>query len=168
MHKQRIPSNLDLKSIKLLKEPKQTYQKLVCNLQLKGFMDDHLNFVSYFARYAANQIGIPTSKVIHLPDELKKYHVNKGPFVHAKTKEVFERRTFKRLIQAFDAHPDAINGWVEYVNGNLPFGINLSVTRFEYHPASFMHSFKAPEKPSSPTLADKVHEQVETYLKMFK
>ena len=152
----------------ILKEiPVADGAKLVCNLEFQGFMDDHLNFVAFCAKLSAQKIGIPTSKIIHLPVDLKKFHTNKGPFVHAKTKEVFERRTFKRLIQAFDSHPDTINGWISFINDNLPSGINLKATRFEYQDLAFFENIELPKKELQSTHTDKVNQEIEAYLKKF-
>jgi ribosomal protein S10 len=76
-------------------------------------MPDHVDFVAYFAQYAAHARDIPTSeKVIHLPTQTKKWHVTKGPFVHDKSKEIFEQKKYKRLVQAFDADPEVVRDWV--------------------------------------------------------
>ncbi|KAI9349426.1 ribosomal protein S10p/S20e-domain-containing protein, partial [Zopfochytrium polystomum] len=106
---------------------------LAANLELEGFMPDHLNFVGYFAQRAAHLRKIATSeRVIHLPTRTERWHVTRGPFVHDKTKDVFERKTYKRLIQAFNADKAAIDDWISYVNANLPAGVNLCVERFEW------------------------------------
>ena len=158
----------NLKNIKLEQsKTSNTLKKLVCNVELQGFMDDHLDFVGFYATYSARQIGIPTSKVIHLPADLKKFHVNKGPFVHAKTKEVFEQRKFRRLIQAFDSNPETINGWISYLNSNMPSGIKMNVTRFEYHPVDYLKNLPVPEKPSKISHAEKVQQEIDAYLKKF-
>ncbi|KAJ1554965.1 mitochondrial 37S ribosomal protein rsm10 [Cladochytrium tenue] len=96
-------------------------------------MPDHAEFVSYFARYAAHVRRIPTSeRIIHLATKTEKWHVTRGPFVHDKTKDVFERKTYRRLIQLFNADDAVVDDWVSYVNSNLPAGIDMKVERFEW------------------------------------
>jgi small subunit ribosomal protein S10 len=147
--------------------PTKSSNILVCNMELSGFMDDYLDLVSYFARYSAHQIGIPTSEIIILDPELKKWHVNKGPFVHAKTKEVFEQKTFKRLLQAFDSHPETVNNWIAYVNNSLPNGINLQVTRFEYKPLQSLVPPTPPKPAKNASASSKIQQEMETYLEKF-
>ena len=56
----------------------------------------------------------------------------KSPFVHAKTKEIFEKRTFTRTLQLFDAHADTIRELSAYVNRLLPAGIDMRIEMFEW------------------------------------
>jgi ribosomal protein S10 len=149
-------------------EPKATHNRLVCKMVLQGFMDDHLNFVAYFARLAGHKMGMPTSQVIHLPTKTQKWHVNKGPFVHAKTKEVFERKTYSRLIQVFDSHPDTVKQWIKYVNDNLPSVIDLKVSRFEWESIGFVDDLPKLESPVKEKHQDKIQREVSKYLKMFE
>jgi ribosomal protein S10 len=131
-------------------------------------MSDHLDFVAYFSKRQANVIGIPTSQVIHLDPQVKKWHVNKGPFVHAKSKEVFEKVIHRRLIQAFDSHPDTVNGWIKYVNQSLPAGIDLIATRFEFKNFGFEKDLIAPTPPeSNNTQLDGIEVEMNAYLKKF-
>ncbi|KAJ3416189.1 mitochondrial 37S ribosomal protein rsm10 [Chytridiales sp. JEL 0842] len=118
-------------------KPRTTPPRLVANLEFSAFMPDHIDFVAYFATHAAHKRDIPTSeKVIHMPTEVKKWHVTKGPFVHDKSKEIFEMKTFKRLVQAFDADAKVVEDWVSYVNSSLPAGVELKVQKFEWETLS--------------------------------
>jgi hypothetical protein len=56
----------------------------------------------------------------------------KSPFVHAKSKEVFEKRTFTRSIQLYDAHPLTVRDLTKYVNARLPEGVDMEVDLYEY------------------------------------
>ncbi|KAI9017825.1 ribosomal protein S10 domain-containing protein [Gaertneriomyces semiglobifer] len=128
-HSLQLSEALDIPSIPA---PKPTSNTLVCTLKLRGFMPDHLDFVAYFARYSAHSMQLPTSDVIHLPVETKKWYVIKGPFVHGKTKEVFEKKTHVRCVQLYDASPESVQAWVDYVRTHLPSGIDIEVDRFEW------------------------------------
>jgi ribosomal protein S10 len=144
---------------------------LVCNAELSGFMADHLDFVSFFALVSANQMRIPSSKIIHLPTETIKWHTVKGPFVHAKTKEVFERQTHKRLLQLFDTHQDTVKEWIRYLNENLPNGVDLKVERFEWSSLDF-NSELLQETPKDELLRKKnraqlIIESADQYIKLF-
>ncbi|KAI8896756.1 hypothetical protein BC833DRAFT_596232 [Globomyces pollinis-pini] len=129
-------------------------------------MPDHLDFVSYFARYSGQQMRMPTSEVIHLQTKVAKWHVNKGPFVHAKSKEVFERKTYRRLVQVFDTHPSTVSQWIKYVNENLPSGVDMQVERFEWKPLDY--SMKVPKIQEKKTHAQLILEEEANYLKKFQ
>lgn len=123
---------------------------LSANLILSGYMPDHLDFVSRFALRAAHVRGIPAggsdnaqNAVIHLETTVEKWHVTRGPFVHDKTKDVFERLTYKRLVQAFNADEKVIDDWITYINQNLPAGINLTVERYTWHPTSSLSTLSS-------------------------
>jgi hypothetical protein len=88
--------------------------------------------------------------------------------VHAKTKEVFERKTYSRLIQVFDSHPDTVKQWIKYVNDNLPSGIDLKVSRFEWESIGFVDDLPKLESPVKETHQDKIQREVSKYLKMFE
>ncbi|KAI8614471.1 ribosomal protein S10p/S20e-domain-containing protein [Chytriomyces sp. MP71] len=111
---------------------------LVSNVELSGYMPDHLDFLAYFAAHAAHKRGIATSShAIHLQTETERWHVTKGPFVHDKSKEVFERKTYRRLVQAFNADEANVRDWYEHVNRNLPPGVDMKVETFSHSaPAS--------------------------------
>ncbi|KAJ3096433.1 mitochondrial 37S ribosomal protein rsm10 [Phlyctochytrium planicorne] len=107
--------------------------KLVANIEVQGFMPDHLDFVGYFIRYSALARGLTvSSKVVHMPTKTLKWQVTRGPFVHDKSKEIFEQKTYRRLVQLFDASPSTVETFVGHVNSNLPSGVELHVERFDW------------------------------------
>ncbi|KAJ3319676.1 Tryptophan--tRNA ligase, mitochondrial [Blyttiomyces sp. JEL0837] len=128
--------HFDIPAIPEPQLPPPEQRHLVANLELRAFMPDHLDFVAYFARYDAHKRQIPTAPgVIHLPTITKKWNVTRGPFVHDKTKDVFEQKTYRRLVQAFNTDPAVVSQWVAYVNQNLPAGVELHVESFEWESA---------------------------------
>ncbi|RKO85854.1 ribosomal protein S10 domain-containing protein, partial [Blyttiomyces helicus] len=98
---------------------------LVCTLKLTAYMPDHLHFTAYFARYAAHAFGLPCSDIMHPKEHIQRWVMNKGHFIHAKTKEEFERRTYYAVLQIFDGDAEVVRKWVDYVRINLPAGIDL-------------------------------------------
>ncbi|KAI8829175.1 hypothetical protein BJ741DRAFT_538838 [Chytriomyces cf. hyalinus JEL632] len=110
---------------------------LCAKMEISSYMPDHADFVAYYAAHSAHKHGISTSDaVVHLQTNLERWHVTKGPFVHDKSKEVFERKTYRRLVQAFNADPASIQAWYKHVNKNLPAGINMTINTFEHHAPS--------------------------------
>jgi len=61
---------------------------------------------------------------IPLPTEIKKYTVNRSSFVHKNSREQFERRIHKRLIDIFNPHPDLIEA---LMNLTLPVGVDIEI-----------------------------------------
>lgn len=145
-------------------------------------MPDHLDTVAYFAAYSAHQLDIPTtsspllssecassiyaSSVIHLDTIIKKWWVVKGPFVHAKAKEIFEMKRHRRLVQVFDAHEDLVNEWIEYVNRNLPAGVDMKAEVFQHaSPSNLLASLKAQKQAKETATANEeghLHEDLKS------
>ncbi|TPX66749.1 hypothetical protein SpCBS45565_g04301 [Spizellomyces sp. 'palustris'] len=125
--------SLDLKGetldISLLPNPQPTHHALACTLHLQGYMPDHLDFVAHFCRHTAHAMQMPCSETIHFPVQTKKWYVIKGPFVHAKTKEVFEQKKYVRALQVFDASEESVKEWIAYIVKNVPAGVDVHVER---------------------------------------
>ena len=61
---------------------------------------------------------------IPLPTEKAKYTVNRSTFVHKDSREQFEMRTHKRLIDIYDLKPNTIN---DLTNLALPSGVDIQI-----------------------------------------
>ena len=61
---------------------------------------------------------------IPLPTEIKKYTVNRGAFIDKNSREQFEMRIHKRLIDITNPNPKVIEA---LTNLNLPSGVNVDV-----------------------------------------
>ena len=61
---------------------------------------------------------------IPLPTEVKKYTVNRSTFVHKTSREQFELRVHKRLIDIFNPSKDIIEA---LSNLSLPAGIDIEI-----------------------------------------
>lgn len=59
-----------------------------------------------------------------LPTEVKKYTVNRSTFVHKDSREQFELRVHKRLIDIFNPSPKIIES---LSNLNLPAGVDIEI-----------------------------------------
>jgi small subunit ribosomal protein S10 len=90
-------------------------------------MDLYLHFVAH----AAAALEIPISKPVHLPSKRSMWTVLKGPFVHKKKQENFERIVHKRAIKAWDADAQVVDRWLKYIRLHAVGGIGLRVTRWE-------------------------------------
>ncbi|KAL1930099.1 hypothetical protein VTP01DRAFT_1253 [Rhizomucor pusillus] len=137
---------VETKSISdVFEEPKRlepTHGIPVCNLHLRGYLPQQLDFYADFAQRAAYHLGMPCSGIVRLPTQTSRWTVIKSPFVHKKSQENFERKTHKRLLQIKDAHPDVVQRWLRYLTMNAPAGIGLRATTWEYEALNAKESTK--------------------------
>ncbi|MBP6942908.1 MAG: 30S ribosomal protein S10 [Candidatus Buchananbacteria bacterium] len=70
------------------------------------------------------RFGAVISGPIPLPTEKKKYTVNRSTFVHKDSREQFEMRIHKRLIDIIDPDSKTIDA---LMNLNLPAGVNVEI-----------------------------------------
>ncbi|HDO23709.1 MAG TPA: 30S ribosomal protein S10 [bacterium] len=75
--------------------------------------------VDTIARYDAKIIG-----PVLLPTETRKYTVNRASFVNKDSREQFEMRIHKRLIDILNPTPKVIDA---LTNLNLPAGIDIEI-----------------------------------------
>lgn len=72
----------------------------------------------------AQRSGAEISGPIPLPTEKTKYTVNKSTFVHKDSRDQYEMRVHKRLIDIFDPTPKTVDS---LMNLNLPSGVDIEV-----------------------------------------
>ena len=75
--------------------------------------------VETVARYGAEVVG-----PLPLPTEIRKYTVNRSPFVHKNAREQFEMRVHKRLIDILNPVPKIIDA---LTNLTLPAGVDIEI-----------------------------------------
>ena len=61
---------------------------------------------------------------IPMPTEIKKYTVNRSPFIYKNSREQFEIRVHKRLIDIINPNPKTIEA---LTNLSLPSGVDIDV-----------------------------------------
>jgi len=90
----------------------RAYEHKVLDNSVKQIIDTAL-------RYDADVMG-----PIPLPTEIKKYTVNRSPFIYKNAREQFEMRTHKRLIDILNPNAKVIEA---LTNLSLPSGVNIDV-----------------------------------------
>ncbi|MDP4001635.1 MAG: 30S ribosomal protein S10 [bacterium] len=75
--------------------------------------------VETIERFGGRPIG-----PVPLPTEIQKYTVNRSPFIDKNSREQFEMRTHKRLIDITTPSPKIIDA---LMNLNLPAGVDIEV-----------------------------------------
>ncbi|KAI6012246.1 ribosomal protein S10 domain-containing protein [Pisolithus marmoratus] len=106
----------------------------VASLHFRSHHPFLLDMFAHFAEHAASALGIPASRPVHLPTQRSMWTVIRGPFVHKKSQENFERRVHKRAIKAWDADPEIVNMWVKYLRKHMMPGVGMRVTKWERAP----------------------------------
>lgn len=73
---------------------------------------------------AALRFGIKLIGPVPLPTETQRYTVNRSTFVHKDSREQFEIRTHKRLIEVINPTPRLVEG---LMNLSLPAGVDIEI-----------------------------------------
>lgn len=76
-------------------------------------------------------MGIPLTGPKPLPTRRERWTVIKSPFVHAKSKENFERHTHKRLIRAWDTNPEVLQMLIAYITKHSMAGVGMKCNFFQ-------------------------------------
>ena len=93
-------------------------------LRIKSY--DH-KLIDNSARQIIEAVERHDAKVvgpIPLPTEIKKYTVNRSTFVHKDSREQFELRIHKRLVEILNPTPKIIES---LSNLNLPAGVDIEI-----------------------------------------
>lgn len=88
------------------------YEYKILDVSVKQILDTAV-------RYDAQIVG-----PIPLPTEIKKYTVNRAPFVYKNSREQFEMRVHRRLIDIINPSPKIMDA---LTNLSLPSGVNVEV-----------------------------------------
>jgi small subunit ribosomal protein S10 len=72
----------------------------------------------------AQNTGARVSGPVPLPTHIAKYTVNRGPFVDKDSREQFEIRTHKRLIDIIEPTPKTVEALTRL---NLPAGVDIEI-----------------------------------------
>ena len=72
----------------------------------------------------AKRTGAAIRGPIPLPTHIEKFTVLRSPHVNKKSREQFERRTHKRLLDIVDPTPQTLDALMKL---ELPFGVDLDI-----------------------------------------
>lgn len=72
----------------------------------------------------ASRFEVEVSGPVPLPTEIHKYTVNRSSFVHKDSREQFEMRIHKRLIDILNPNPNIIDA---LMNLTLPAGVDIEI-----------------------------------------
>ena len=103
-----------------------------CDLQLRSFSTQPLEFFADFALRAAYYLGLPAYGPIPLPRITERWTVPKSNFIFKKAQENFERRTLRRLIQIKDGDPETVQLWLAYLRKHQYYGVGMKANVWEF------------------------------------
>ncbi len=106
------------------KDTKKKDSKQRIRIRLKGYDHRILDKSSRLIIETAERTGAVVLGPIPLPTEKKIYTVLKSTFVHKDSRDQFEMRIHKRLIEIVDPTPKTIDS---LTNLSLPAGVSIEV-----------------------------------------
>jgi len=90
----------------------RAYEHKILDASLRQIMD------------IATRYDVTVNGPVPLPTEIKKYTVNRSSFIDKNSREQFEMRVHKRLIDIINPNPKVIEA---LTNLSLPSGVNIDV-----------------------------------------
>ncbi|KAF4954092.1 hypothetical protein FGADI_5519 [Fusarium gaditjirri] len=103
-----------------------------CDLQLRSFSVQPLEFFSDFALRAAYYLGLPAYGPVPLPRITERWTVPRDNFIFKKSQENFERKTLRRLIQIRDGNPETVQVWLAYLRKHQLYGVGMKANMWEF------------------------------------
>jgi small subunit ribosomal protein S10 len=106
----------------MAKKEKEANQKI--RIKLKAYDNKIIDksarqIVDTLERFGSKPVG-----PVPLPTEIRKYTVNRSTFVNKDSREQFEMRIHKRIIDVFQPTPKIIDS---LMNLNLPAGVDIEI-----------------------------------------
>lgn len=108
------------------KTKKEENQEIKTRIRIKIKAYDH-KVIDQSARQiveTAQRTGAKVIGPVPLPTEIKKVTVNKSTFVHKKSRDQYEIRTHKRLIDIIEPSDSTIDS---LTNMDLPAGVGIEI-----------------------------------------
>ncbi|MHB8718741.1 MAG: 30S ribosomal protein S10 [Candidatus Dormibacteria bacterium] len=72
----------------------------------------------------ATRTGTRVAGPVPLPTSINKYTVVRGPFIDKDSREQFEMRTHKRILDILDPNPKVVDALMRL---NMPSGVNIEI-----------------------------------------
>lgn len=119
----KIPKNIKLPKASVKKDKKED-SKVILRIRVRAYESKILDtsvkqIIDTAMRYDAEIVG-----PVPLPTEIKKYTVNRASFIYKNTREQFEIRVHKRLIDIINPNPKTVEA---LTNLSLPSGVDIDV-----------------------------------------
>ncbi len=102
--------------------------KAKIRVKLRGFDVGLLDKSAGSIVQTVQKLGTKVAGPIPLPTKISKYTVLRSPFVNKKSREQFEMRTHKRLIDIIDPTPDVMEALMRQ---ELPAGVDVVIKQWK-------------------------------------
>ena len=93
-------------------------------IRLKGFDHEMLDSSAEQIVTTAQRMGAKVSGPVPLPTRIQKFCVIRSPFIDKDSREQFEIRTHKRLIDILEPTPKTVNALMGL---SLPAGVDIEI-----------------------------------------
>jgi small subunit ribosomal protein S10 len=93
-------------------------------IRLKAFDHQILDEASHEIVSTAKRTGADVIGPVPLPTSIEKFTVNRSPHVNKKSREQFEIRTYKRVLDIMNPTPQTVDA---LMNLNLSVGVDVKV-----------------------------------------
>ena len=93
-------------------------------IRLKAFDHRLLDLSTTEIVHTAKRTGASVRGPIPLPNKIEKFTVNRSPHVNKKSREQFEIRTHKRLIDVVNPTPETVDVLTRL---SLPSGVDIEI-----------------------------------------
>ncbi|HLD28039.1 MAG TPA: 30S ribosomal protein S10 [Patescibacteria group bacterium] len=103
-------------------EGEKTHQRI--RIKIKAYDHKVIDSSLHKIIETCQRFGAKIAGPIPLPTETKKYTVNKSTFVHKDSRDQFEMRVHKRLLDIIDPDPKTVDALMSL---NLPAGVNVEI-----------------------------------------
>ncbi|KJZ75980.1 hypothetical protein HIM_04436 [Hirsutella minnesotensis 3608] len=120
-----------------------------CDLQLRSFSVQPLEFFADFALRAAYYLGLPAYGPIPLPRITERWTVPRSHFIFKKSQENFERITLRRMIQIKDGNPESVQLWLAYLRKHQYYGVGMKANVWEFGKAEPGRAMDLPKEEVS-------------------
>ncbi|KAJ5570350.1 uncharacterized protein N7459_009780 [Penicillium hispanicum] len=127
----RLPRSVQAIYLRPLRR-KAEYGLPVCDLQLRSYSVQNVEFFADFATRAAYYLNLPVSGPVPLPRIVERWTVPRSNFVHKKSQENFERITLRRLIQIKDGNAQAVQAWLAFLRKHAFYGVGMKANVWEH------------------------------------
>ena len=107
---------------KIRKKEEEIKQRI--RIKLKAFDNKVIDMSARQIVETIERHGIKVIGPVPLPTEISKFTVNRSPFIDKDSREQFEMRTHKRLIDIPNPTPKIIDS---LMNLNLPAGVDIEI-----------------------------------------
>ena len=118
------PASKTLKASKVATKKENEESKVVLRIRVRAYESKILDASVKQIMDTATRYDAVTLGPVPLPTEIEKYTVNRSPFIYKNTREQFEIRVHKRLIDIINPGAKTIEA---LTNLSLPSGVDIDV-----------------------------------------